>query len=172
MNKIFVPLLAAVCLLAAAPASAELKSGFVNSQRILNEAPQAAKAKKEIEKEFAKRDQDLQKLAKQLQTMQESMQKNSVTMSDSERLDKERQLNELNRDFQRKQREFREDLNLRQNEEMAAIFDKVNKVIKNIAVTEKYDLILQEAVYASPRIDLTDRVIKALSDGTKSDGTK
>ena len=172
MNKIFVPLLAAVCLLAAAPASAELKIGFVNSQRILNEAPQAAKAKKEIEKEFAKRDQDLQKLAKQLQTMQESMQKNSVTMSDSERLDKERQLNELNRDFQRKQREFREDLNLRQNEEMAAIFDKVNKVIKNIAVTEKYDLILQEAVYASPRIDLTDRVIKALSDGTKSDGTK
>ncbi len=172
MNKIFVPLLAAVCLLAAAPASAELKIGFVNSQRILNEAPQAAKAKKEIEKEFAKRDQDLQKLAKQLQTMQENMQKNSVTMSDSERLDKERQLNELNRDFQRKQREFREDLNLRQNEEMAAIFDKVNKVIKNIAVTEKYDLILQEAVYASPRIDLTDRVIKALSDGTKSDGTK
>ncbi len=166
MNKIFVPLLAAVCLLAAAPASAELKIGFVNSQRILNEAPQAAKAKKEIEKEFAKRDQDLQKLAKQLQTMQESMQKNSVTMSDSERLDKERQLNELNRDFQRKQREFREDLNLRQNEEMAAIFDKVNKVIKNIAVTEKYDLILQEAVYASPRIDLTDRVIKALSDGS------
>ena len=166
MNKIFVPLLAAVCLLAAAPASAELKIGFVNSQRILNEAPQAAKAKKEIEKEFAKRDQDLQKLAKQLQTMQENMQKNSVTMSDSERLDKERQLNELNRDFQRKQREFREDLNLRQNEEMAAIFDKVNKVIKNIAVTEKYDLILQEAVYASPRIDLTDRVIKALSDGS------
>lgn len=168
MNKIFAPLLlAAACLLVAAPASAELKIGFVNSQRILNDAPQAAKAKKKIEKEFEKRDQDLQKVAKQLQTMQANMQKNSVTMSDSERLDKERQFNELNRDFQRKQREFREDLNLRQNEEMASIFDKVNKVIKNIAETEKFDLILQEAVYASPRIDLTDRVIKALSDGTK-----
>ncbi|HUW38622.1 MAG TPA: OmpH family outer membrane protein [Rhodocyclaceae bacterium] len=159
-------MLAAACLFAAAPASAEIKIGFVNSQRILNDAPQAAKAKKKIEKEFEKRDQDLQKVAKQLQTMQANMQKNSVTMSDSERLDKERQFNELNRDFQRKQREFREDLNLRQNEEMAAIFDKVNKVIKNIAETEKFDLILQEAVYASPRIDLTDRVIKALSDGS------
>jgi len=168
LNKIFAPLLlAAACLLVAAPASAELKIGFVNSQRILNDAPQAAKAKKKIEKEFEKRDQDLQKVAKQLQTMQANMQKNSVTMSDSERLDKERQFNELNRDFQRKQREFREDLNLRQNEEMASIFDKVNKVIKNIAETEKFDLILQEAVYASPRIDLTDRVIKALSDGSK-----
>lgn len=166
MNKIFIPMLAAACLFAAAPASAEIKIGFVNSQRILNDAPQAAKAKKKIEKEFEKRDQDLQKVAKQLQTMQANMQKNSVTMSDSERLDKERQFNELNRDFQRKQREFREDLNLRQNEEMAAIFDKVNKVIKNIAETEKFDLILQEAVYASPRIDLTDRVIKALSDGS------
>ncbi|OIR03022.1 chaperone protein Skp precursor [mine drainage metagenome] len=172
MNKIFIPMLAAACLFAAAPASAELKIGFVNSQRILNDAPQAAKAKKKIEKEFEKRDQDLQKVAKQLQAMQADMEKNSVTMSDTERSNKERAFNELNRDFQRKQREFREDLNLRQNEEMAAIFNKVNKVIKNIAETEKYDLILQEAVYASPRIDLTDRVIKALSDGTKSDGTK
>ncbi|HUY02597.1 MAG TPA: OmpH family outer membrane protein [Rhodocyclaceae bacterium] len=159
-------MLAAACLFAAAPASAELKIGFVNSQRILNDAPQAAKAKKKIEKEFEKRDQDLQKVAKQLQAMQADMEKNSVTMSDTERSNKERAFNELNRDFQRKQREFREDLNLRQNEEMAAIFNKVNKVIKNIAETEKYDLILQEAVYASPRIDLTDRVIKALSDGS------
>lgn len=166
MNKIFIPMLAAACLFAAAPASAELKIGFVNSQRILNDAPQAAKAKKKIEKEFEKRDQDLQKVAKQLQAMQADMEKNSVTMSDTERSNKERAFNELNRDFQRKQREFREDLNLRQNEEMAAIFNKVNKVIKNIAETEKYDLILQEAVYASPRIDLTDRVIKALSDGS------
>jgi len=166
LNKIFIPMLAAACLFAAAPASAELKIGFVNSQRILNDAPQAAKAKKKIEKEFEKRDQDLQKVAKQLQAMQADMEKNSVTMSDTERSNKERAFNELNRDFQRKQREFREDLNLRQNEEMAAIFNKVNKVIKNIAETEKYDLILQEAVYASPRIDLTDRVIKALSDGS------
>lgn len=167
MNKIFVPMLAAVCLIAAGPASAEVKIGFVNSQRVLNDAPQATKAKKKIEKEFEKRDQDLQKVAKQLQTLQEGMEKNAVTMSESDRRNKEREFNDLNRDFQRKQREFREDLNLRQNEEMAAIFERVNKVIKTIAETDKYDIIFQEAVYASPRIDLTDRVIKALGDGTK-----
>lgn len=167
MNKIFVSVLAAACLIAAVPARAEVKIGFVNSQRVLNDAPQATKAKKKIEKEFEKRDQDLQKVAKQLQAMQEALEKNSVTMAESDRHNKEREFSDLNRDFQRKQREFREDLNLRQNEEMAAIFERVNKVIKSIAESDKYDIILQEAVYASPRIDLTDRVIKALGDGSK-----
>lgn len=167
MNKIIAPLLAVACMLAAGSVSAEVKIGFVNSQRILNDAPHAAKAKKKIEKEFEKRDQELQKLAKQFQTAQENLEKNSVTMSESERRNKDREFNELNRDFQRKQREFKEDLNLRQNEEMAAIFERVNKVIKGIAEAEKYDIILQEAVYASPRIDLTDKVIKALGDGSK-----
>jgi len=105
------------------------KVGFVNSQKILNEAPQATRAKKKIEKDFEKRDQDLQKLAK------------------------------------RKQREFREDLSQRQNEETAAIFERVNKVIRQIAEAEKYDIIFQEAVYANPRIDITDKVLKALGDG-------
>jgi len=167
LNKIIAPLLALVCLFAAGSAYAEVKIGFVNSQRILNDAPHAAKAKKKIEKEFEKRDQELQKLAKQLQTTQESLEKNSLTMSETERRNKEREFNELNRDFQRKQREFKEDLNLRQNEEMAVIFERVNKVIKGIAEAEKYDIILQEAVYANPRIDITDRVIKALGDGSK-----
>ena len=164
MNKYVIALLAAGCLAVALPASAEVKIGFVNSQRILNEAPQASKAKKKLEKEFEKRDQELQKLAKQLQTLQENMEKNSVTASESERRNKEREFGELNRDFQRKQREFREDLNLRQNDEMAAIFERVTKVIKGIAEAEKYDIIFQEAVWASPRIDLTDKVIKALGD--------
>lgn len=167
MNKIIAPLLAILCMLAATSVNAEVKIGFVNSQRILNDAPHAAKAKKKIEKEFEKRDQDLQKLAKQLQTAQENLEKNALTMSETERRNKEREFNELNRDFQRKQREFKEDLNLRQNEEMAAIFERVNKVIKSIAEAEKYDLILQEAVYAGPRVDLTERVIKALGDGSK-----
>ena len=167
MNKIFTRLLAAAFMLSAASVSAEVKIGFVNSQRVLNDAPQAAKVKKKIEKEFEKRDQDLQKLAKQLQTLQESLEKNSVTMSESERRGKEREFGDLNRDFQRKQREFKEDLNLRQNEEMAAIYERVNKVIKGIAEAEKYDIILQEAVYANPRIDLTDKIIKALGDGSK-----
>ena len=146
---------------------AEGKIGFVNSQKILNDAPQAARAKKKIEKDFEKRDQDLQRIAKQLQGMQENLDKNAVTMAESERRTKEREFGELNRDFQRKQREFREDLSQRQNEETAAIFERVNKVIKQIAEAEKYDIIFQEAVYASPRIDITDRVIKALGDGSK-----
>ena len=141
---------------------AESRIGFVNSQRVMNEAPQAAKAKKRIEKDFEKRDQDLQKIAKQLKEMQESLEKGGTTMAESDRRTKEREFGDLNRDFQRKQREFREDLSQRQNEETAAIFDRVNKIIKQIADAEKYDIIFQEAVYASPRIDITDKVIKAL----------
>ena len=148
-------------------ALAESRIGFVNSQRILNDAPQAARAKKKIEKDFEKRDQDLQRIAKQLQGMQETLDKNAVTMAESERRTKEREFADLNRDFQRKQREFREDMSQRQNEEMAAIFERVNKTTKQIAEAEKYDIIFQEAVYANPRIDITDKVIKALGDGTK-----
>lgn len=143
--------------------AAEFKIGFVNGQRVVNESPQAKRAKQKLEKEFEKRDQELQQLSKRLQTMQENLEKNGVTMAESERRNKEREFNELNRDFQRKQREFREDLNLRQNEEMAGIFERANKVIKQIAEAEKFDLIVQEAVYFSPRIDVTDKVIKALS---------
>jgi len=146
---------------------AESRIGFVNSQKILNDAPQAARAKKKIEKDFEKRDQDLQRMAKQLQGLQENIDKNAVTMVESERRAKEREFGELNRDFQRKQREFREDLSQRQNEEMASIFERVNKIIKQIAEAEKYDIIFQEAVYANPRIDITEKVIKALGDGTK-----
>lgn len=161
-------ILAGIALMSfSAAVPAESKIGFVNSQKILNDAPQAARAKKKIEKDFEKRDQDLQRLAKQLQGMQETLDKNAVTMAESERRAKEREFGELNREFQRKQREFREDLSQRQNEEMAAIFERVNKIIKQIAEAEKYDIIFQEAVYANPRIDITDKVIKALGDGTK-----
>ena len=166
MLKKFI-VVSAVLVLVSTGAMAEGKIGFVNSQRILNDAPQAARAKKKIEKDFEKRDQELQRIAKQLQGLQESMDKNSVTMAESERRTKEREFGELTRDFQRKQREFREDLSQRQNEEMAAIFERVNKIIKQIAEAEKYDIIFQEAVYANLRIDITDKVIKALGDGTK-----
>lgn len=165
MNTLRNIVISLAAVLVAAPALAEYKLGFVNAQRVVNESPQAKKAKQKIEKEFEKRDQELQRLSKQLQTMQEALEKNSVTMADSERRAKEREFNDLNRDFQRKQRDFREELNLRQNEEMAAIFERANKAIKQIAENEKYDLIVQEAVFYSPRIDLTDKVIKALGDG-------
>lgn len=151
-------------------ADAEIKVGFVNGQRVINESPQAAKAKKKLEKEFEKRDQDLQKMAKQLQSLQDNLEKNGLTMAESDRRAKEREFNETNREFQRRQREFREDLNLRQNEEMAAIYDRVNRVIKQVAEAEKFDLILQEAVYVSPKIDLTEKVIKALQESKEGAG--
>lgn len=144
--------------------AAELKVGYVDTQRIFRNAPSAIKAAKEIEAEFSKRDQELQRMAKQLQSMQENMEKNSVTMSESERRNKEREFSEISREFQRKQREFREDLNLRQNEANAAIIEKANRAIKQIADSQKYDLILQDVVWVSPKLDITDQVVKALSD--------
>ena len=158
-----------VCLLAVCGiASAEIRVGFVDRQRVIEEAPQAVKARKRIERDFEKRDQELQRLTRQLQATQLLFDRNSMVMADAERRDKERELTELTRELQRKQREYREDLSLRQSEEMTAIFDQINKAIKQIADAEKYDLILQEAVYFNQRIDITDKVIKALNDGAKS----
>ena len=145
--------------------ASETKIGFVNTEKIFRDAAPSVRAQKKIEKEFEKRDQEMQRLAKQLQTMQESLEKNAVTMSESDKRNKEREFNDLNRDFQRKQREFREDLNQRRNEELAAVLERANKAIKTIAEAEKFDVILQEAVYWAPRIDITDKVIKALADG-------
>ena len=148
-------------------ASESVKVGYVNTQRIFRDAPAAVKAAKKIETEFSRRDQDLQRMAKQLQGMQETLEKNAVTMTETDRRTKERELNELSREFQRKQREFREDLNLRQNEENAAIIEKANKAIKQLAETEKYDLIVQDVVWASPKLDITEKIIKALAAESK-----
>jgi len=158
-----------VALMASLPVSyasavEQLKVGYVNTQRLFRDAPAAVRAAKKIEQEFSKRDQDLQRLAKQVQGLQETLEKNGVTMAEPERRAKEKDLGELSREFQRKQREFREDLNLRQNEENAAIIEKANKAIKQLAENEKYDLIVQDVVWVSPRLDITDKVIKALSD--------
>ena len=151
-------------LLASGVNAVELKVGYVNTQRIFRDAPAAQKAAKKLEGEFAKRDQELQRMAKQLQGLQENLEKNSVTMAETERRSKEKEFAELSREFQRRQREFREDLNLRQNEENAAVIEKANKAIKQIAESDKFDLILQDVVWVSPRLDITDRVIKALSE--------
>lgn len=141
------------------------KIGFVNLDRILRDAVPAQRAQKRIEAEFTKRDQELQRIAEQVKKLQESLERNAMTMQDSERSKRERELAEANREFQRKQREFREDLNQRRNEELAGVLERANRAVKQIAETEKFDIIFQEAVYASPRIDITDKVIKALDDG-------
>lgn len=145
--------------------ASELKVGYVNTQRIFRDSPAAQKAAKKLEGEFAKRDQDLQRMSKQLQGLQENLEKNAVTMAEADRRAKEKEFGELSREFQRKQREFREDLNLRQNEENAAVIEKANKAIKQIAESDKYDLILQDVVWVSPKLDITDRVIKVLAEG-------
>ena len=160
-------LLIAVALASAAlPAWAQSgKLGFVNTERILRDAVPAQRAQKEIESEFTKRDQELAQIAGELKKMQDDLDKNSMTMSDSQRRAREREFGDLNRDFQRKQREFREDLNQRRNEKLAQVVEQANRVIRQIAEQEKFDIIFQDAVFASPRIDITDKVIKALDSG-------
>jgi outer membrane protein len=146
-----------------APLSSKL--GFVNTERVLRDAVPAQRAQKKIEAEFQKRDQELAKISEQLKRMQDDLDKNSVTMSDTQRRNREREFGDLNREFQRKQREFREDLNQRRNEELAQVVELANRVIRQIAEQEKFDIIFQDAVFASPRIDITDKVIKALDSG-------
>ncbi|THF63467.1 OmpH family outer membrane protein [Pseudothauera rhizosphaerae] len=158
-------LAAALLGLAAQSAMAESKIGFVNSDRVMREAAPAVRAQQRLEKEFERRDQELQRMAADLQAMQEELERSGLTMAESDRRNKERAFNDLNRDFQRKQREFREDLNQRRNEELATVLDKANAAVKRIAENENFDIIFQEAVYASPRIDITDKVIKALAEG-------
>lgn len=162
-QQLAVSLLSLACL-AAAPADvlAQSKVGFVNTEKILRDAAPAVRAQKKIEAEFQKRDQELSKTAEQLKKMQDELEKNSVTMSESQRRTKERDFGELNRDFQRRQREFREDLNQRRNEELAQVVEQANRVIRRIAEQEKFDIVFQDAVYASPAIDITDKVIKTL----------
>jgi outer membrane protein len=159
-------LLAATLVLAALPAWGQSgKLGFVNTERILRDAVPAQRAQKKIEAEFQKRDQELAKIAGELKRMQDDLDKNSVTMSDTQRRSREREFGDLNREFQRKQREFREDLNQRRNEELAQVVEQANRVIRQIAEQEKFDIIFQDAVFASPRIDITDKVIRALDSG-------
>jgi len=139
------------------------KFGFVHTERILRDSAPAVRAQKQIEGEFQKRDRELAGIADQLKRMQAELDKDAVTMSESQRRGKEREFGDLNREFQRKQREFREDLNQRRNEELAQVVEQANRVIRQIAEQEKFDIIFQEMpAYVSPRIDITDKVIKAL----------
>ena len=152
---------------AQAPASSSAapggKFGFVHTERILRDSIPAQRAQKKIEAEFQKRDRELAGIAEQLKRMQAELDKDAMTMSETQRRTKEREFGELNREFQRKQREFREDLNQRRNEELAQVVEQANRIIRMIAEQEKFDIIFQEMpAYVSPRIDITDRVIKAL----------
>jgi len=148
---------------AAAAVAQDFKIGFVDVERIRRESAPAERASKQLEKEFAPRAQDLQRREAQVKTLQGQLEKDAMTMSESERRGKEQELSRMNVDFQRLQREYREDLNMRRNQELATLFERADRVIKQIADAEKFDLILQEAVFRSPRIHITERVLKALA---------
>ena len=141
----------------------ELKIGYVNSDRVLREATLAKAAQAKLESEFSKRQKEGDDAAGRLKAAADKLDKDAPTLAESERTRRQRELVEQDREFQRKRREFQEDLNQRKNEELASVVERANKVIKQIYESEKYDLILQEAVFAGARVDITDKVIKALN---------
>jgi outer membrane protein len=155
---------AALSIAAAAPTVAqELKIGYVNSERVLREASSAKAAQAKLEAEFSKRERELSDAAAKLKTAADKLEKDAPTLSEAERNRRQRELVETDRDLQRKRREFQEDLNQRRNEEIANVVERANRIIKQIFDSEKYDLILQEVIFAGPRVDITEKVIKGLN---------
>jgi len=148
--------------LPAAAQTADLKIGFVNTEKVFRDSLLAVKAQKKLEKEFQTREQDIQKQVKQAKDLQALLEKEGLTMAEADRAKRQKELANLSRDIQHSQREFREDLNQRKNEEFSSVQDRARKAIMEIAEKEKYDLVLENAVYASPKVDITDRVLKAL----------
>ena len=141
----------------------DFRVGYVDIERILRESVSAVKAGQKIEKEFASRDEAIKKLGGQVRDIQDYLEKKGAGLSNIERRNKERELSNLSAELQRSQREFREDLNQRKNEELSVLLEHANRVIQALAENEKYDLVLQEAVYRNPKIDITDKVLKALA---------
>jgi outer membrane protein len=153
-----------VCNVSVAQAQ-EFKMGFVNTERIFREAPSAKQAQAKLEQEFSKREKDLVDAGNTLKAASEKFEKEAPTLSESQRNNRQKQLVEQDRDFQRKRREFQEDLNARKNEEQQVVVERANRAVKQVAESEKYDVIFQEAVYVNPKHDITDKVIKALNGG-------
>ena len=156
-------LLAGTVAIAAPVQAQEFKAGFVNTDRIFREANTAKAAQTKLEQEFARREKELLELGNTLKTAGEKFEREAPTMAESQRNTRQRQLVDQDRDFQRKRREFQEDLSTRKNEELSQVLERANKVVKQVAEAEKYDVILQEAVYINPKHDITDKVIKALN---------
>jgi len=167
MKSIRHVLLAAVAAIAVCSAHAqELKIGVVNVDRVLRDASPAKAAQVKLESEFKRRDGDLTDAENRLRNASERFEKDAPTMSEGERVRRQRDLVDQDRELQRKRREYQEDLNQRKNEELSSLLDRVGRVVKQISEQEKYDLIMQEAMFASARVDITDKVIKALNSGS------
>jgi outer membrane protein len=154
----------ALLITAAVPASAqELKIGYVNSERVMRESNPAKAAQAKLQAEFSKREKELDDAAAKLKTAADKLEKDAITLSETERNRRQRELVESDRDLQRKRREFQEDLNQRRNEELAGVIERANRVIRQIYESEKYDLVLQEVIFAGARVDITEKVIKVLN---------
>jgi len=141
----------------------EFKMGFVNTERIFREAATAKQAQAKLEQEFAKREKDLVDAGNALKAASEKFEREAPTLAESQRTARQRQLVDQDREFQRRRREFQEDLNARKNEEQQVVVERANRAVRQVAEAEKYDVILQEAVYVNPKHDITDKVIKALN---------
>ncbi len=159
-------LVASAALVAAQPAMAQegaSKIGFVSHDRILRDTTPAKAAQSKLEAEFSKRQKDLQDTGTRLKSAADKFDKDAPVLSESDRGRRQRELSDMDKDFQRRQREFNEDINQRKNEELAAVVERANKVIRQISEGEKFDIVFQDAVYVNPRIDITDKVIKSLN---------
>jgi len=157
-------MIAVGCMLILLEASAqETKIGYVSTERILRESEPAKAAEARMETEFSQRRKDLQDFAAKIKGLAEKLDKDSPVLTETDRLKRQRELADLDQDFQRKQRAYREDVSQRINEENAKLNERTTKIIKQIAESEKYDAILQDGVYFSPRIDITEKVMKALN---------
>jgi len=141
----------------------EIRIGFINTDRIFKEANTAKQAQAKLEQEFSKRDKDLNDSGSSLKAAVEKFEREAPTLSESQRVSRQKQLGEQDREFQRKRREFQEDLNTRKNEEQQVVIERANRAVKQVAESEKYDVIFQEAVYINPKHDITDKVIKSLN---------
>lgn len=142
--------------------TADLKIGYVNTEKVFRDSQLAVRAQKKLEKEFQTRDQDIQKQVKQARDLQAFLEKEGLTLSETERAKKQKELANLSRDLQHDQRAYREDLNQRKNEEFSAVQERARKAIGEIAEKEKFDLILENVVYVNSKWDITDRVLKSL----------
>ena len=141
----------------------EIRIGFINTDRIFKESTTAKQAQAKLEQEFSKREKDLVDAEKSLKASVEKFERDAPTLSESQRVSRQKQLGEQDRDFQRKRREIQEELNARKNEEFQQVLERANRVIKQVAESEKYDLVLQEAVYINPKHDITDKVLKVIN---------
>ena len=151
-----------------APAFAQdSKIGYINTQRITTESTIAKAAQVKLEQEFSRRGKELGDLQAALKTFSEKFERDTPTMTESQRGSRQKEFAELNRDFQRKQREYQEDLNGRRNEELQQVLDKANKAVRVVAEAEKYDLVIQEVVYSNSKHDITEKVLKILNAGAK-----